>query len=139
MKRKIIFLILFLYFGVSVCKSPTEPETTKCHIPIADKKRTKDLVLLLSKRDLPEGDLTNPVVSPDGKTIYFLQGSLYEPYIVCSYGSIYAINVDGSNYRKILDGWYNALAISNDGKKLAFKINREGYYILSRDSLIGGA
>jgi hypothetical protein len=129
MKRKIVFLILlFLYFGVNVCKSPTEPQSSTC-----SKRTTKDLVLLLSKEHL-----TNPVVSPDGKIIYFLQSyPIDDPGIKFSFGSIYAINVDGSNYRKILDGWYNALAISNDGKKLAFKINREEDYYPSKDSLIG--
>lgn len=79
---------------------------------------------------------SNPVVSPDGKTVYYLcapRDSI--DFYVVALGTVYAINVDGTNNKKILDGIFNALAISHDGNKLAIHPYKN-YFYLEPESLI---
>ena len=72
----------------------------------------------------PSFSFTNPVVSISGKTIYFLQSEEIYPEFPVSIGSVYSIDIDGSNYKLILKGYFNALAISYDGKKIAVHSNK---------------
>ena len=61
-----------------------------------------------------------PVVSPDGKTIYYVgvnSDSVADWGV--EVGSIYSVTVDGTNNRKLADGLFDDLAISRDGGKLA--------------------
>ncbi|UCG29909.1 MAG: PD40 domain-containing protein [candidate division WOR-3 bacterium] len=63
----------------------------------------------------------NPVVSPDGDRIYYLSvpkdewSGGYENQA----GSIYSVNIDGSDATQILNGKFDNLAISPDGDRLA--------------------
>ena len=63
---------------------------------------------------------THPVVSPEGNVIYYLGvDSDSACFGELTFGSIYSINVDGTENKELLHGRYNALAISPDGKRLA--------------------
>jgi hypothetical protein len=53
-----------------------------------------------------------------------------------TFGSIYSINVDGTNNKEVLHGMYNALAISPDGKRLAVHLLTGNYYDPQPESLI---
>ena len=63
----------------------------------------------------------NPVVTPDGDRIYFLSvprdewSGGYENQA----GSIYSVNIDGSDATQLLSGAFDNLAISPDGNRLA--------------------
>lgn len=62
----------------------------------------------------------HPVVSPDGNLVYYLRANSDSVrFDELTFGSIYSINVDGTGNKEVLNGKYNALAISPDGKKLA--------------------
>ncbi|MCX7996020.1 MAG: hypothetical protein N3A65_09695 [candidate division WOR-3 bacterium] len=80
----------------------------------------------------------NPVVSTDGEKVFYLTVSVanwsgfYEQQI----GSIYCVNIDGSNSHEILAGKYNNLAISPDGKKLACQSYKGEYDEPRAESLI---
>ncbi|MEO0183551.1 MAG: hypothetical protein ABIL40_08770 [candidate division WOR-3 bacterium] len=81
----------------------------------------------------------NPVVSSDGNKVYYLSIStdnwtgFYDEQV----GSIYCVNIDGSNAHEILAGMYNNLAISPDGEKLACRSYNKGPYgELRAESLI---
>ncbi len=79
---------------------------------------------------------SNPVVSPNGNTIYYLcaPSDSLSSYNI-SIGAIYAVDISRSNNEKILDGKFNALAISSDGNKLAIHPYKS-YYYLEPDSFI---
>jgi len=79
-----------------------------------------------------------PVVSPDGKKVYYLcvnTDSTYGFYEL-PVGDIWAVNVDGSNNRLLLDGVYHLLSISHDGSRLAFQSCRGSYNDPVPESLI---
>lgn len=63
---------------------------------------------------------SHPVVSPDGNVVYYLRANSDSVrFDELTFGSIYSIDVDGTDNKEVLYGKYNALAISPDGKKLA--------------------
>jgi len=79
-----------------------------------------------------------PVVSPDGKKVYFLAAdtdSLFH-YIYGGIGSLYVVDTDGRNLMKILDGKFNALSISHSGTKVAVHVNSGSYFSITPESLI---
>lgn len=78
-----------------------------------------------------------PVVSPDGRKVYYLcvDADYFSPLEGCI-GSIYSINMDGSNNQKILDGKFEALSISHNGEKLAVHSYKGNYPNLDPESLI---
>lgn len=117
-KRKWIFLLVLV--ALSSCY--------KCNL-FEPKPRNPNLQFLVGDTlgDTLSDPIhcTNPVVSPDGETVYFLQANGRGPggNMTYVFGSVYTIDVDGSNYNLILDGVYNSLAISHDGEKLAVQPN----------------
>jgi len=79
---------------------------------------------------------SNPVVSMD-EVVYYLgmdrdSAGDYDFAI----GAVYSINSDGSNNQKILNGNFNALAISKDAQKLAVHPYSGSYPNYTPDSLI---
>jgi len=63
---------------------------------------------------------SNPIVSPEGNTIYYLRANSDSArFDELTFGSIYSINADGTDNKEVSHGKYKALAISPDGKKLA--------------------
>lgn len=119
MKKAIFKTINSLFIScLLTCKLWDWPKTTDLRNP--------DLIFLAGDTLSTSIYCVEPVVSPDGETIYYIKGGgvyggrwywgdlTYEP------ASIYAIDSDGKNERLILKGKYRTLAISPDGKKLAF-------------------
>lgn len=108
-----------------------------CDWPKATDLRNPDLIFLAGDTLSSSIYCVEPVVSPDGKTIYYIKGGgpyggkwensdlTYEP------ASIYAIDSDGKNERLILEGKYYSLAISFDGKKLGFATQESLILILN--------
>lgn len=102
-------------------------------------ERNPDLEFLAGDTLSHSVHLTNPVVSPDGKTVYYLCApgdSISLGDLDYAFGAIYAINVENKNKKLILKGKYRFLTISPDGKKLAVQSMRGSYLQFSCESLI---
>ncbi|MEO0297235.1 MAG: hypothetical protein ABIN23_07305 [candidate division WOR-3 bacterium] len=119
MKRKdLFFKIICVLFITSFLRCKI------CSLDWPTHLRNPDLVFLAGDTLSYSVYCVEPVVSPDGKTVYYIKGGgpyggrwgldYYDP------ASIYAIDSDGKNERLILEGKYRHLAISFDGKKLGF-------------------
>ncbi len=78
---------------------------------------------------------SNPVVSPDGRKVYFLAADSGGP-LSGGIGNLFGVDADGGNLKKILDGKFNALSISHNGTKLAVHVNNGSYFELVPESLI---
>ena len=65
---------------------------------------------------LTRGDdaVSDPFLSPDGRTVYFLAGS-------GSGRALWAVDVDGTDRRKIADGQFQALEVAADGRTIFFR------------------
>lgn len=59
----------------------------------------------------------NPVVSSNGERVYYL--SVPDDSLHFEVGSIYSISINGLDNKEVLRGYFNALAISPGGQKLA--------------------
>ncbi|MGQ9535559.1 MAG: hypothetical protein ACUVTF_10095 [bacterium] len=80
---------------------------------------------------------SHPVVSPEGNVIYYLRANSDSVrFDELTFGSIYSINVDGTENKEVLYGKYNALAISPDGKRLAVHPLTGSHSALQPESLI---
>ena len=123
-----VFLISFL-LSCEICKFPFD------FLP----ERDPDLIFLVGDTLGHKFYCTNPVVSPDGKTVYYLRApmdSAFPESDASPIGSVYAIDMDRKNDRKILPGKYDALAISPDGNKIAVHPFKGTWWSLKPESLI---
>jgi len=86
-----------------------------------DPYRINPNLVLLLRRD--RHCLFNPVISPDGQTVYYLEDTtnrtLIEWGLNYLVGSLLAFNRADSSEHLLLSGAYRALAISEDGQRLA--------------------
>jgi hypothetical protein len=105
--RSLFFVLLALLYIGGFCESPYTTNTN---------------LKLIAGDTLQESTHNfNPVVSPTGDRIYFLSvprdewSGGYENQA----GSIYTVNIDGSDATEILSGAFDNLAISPDGDRLA--------------------
>ena len=76
-------------------------------------------------------DSYDPAWSPNGEQIAFVSGTGNE-YDFNRETSIYVINEDGTNLKKIVDNGREP-SWSPDGKKLAYQ-GLDGYYVITIDS-----
>jgi Tol biopolymer transport system component len=107
------------------CRRPTGPEF----------QRNPNLRLLVSHIEENRACFS-PVWSPDGNKIYYLL-TPYRKMPMEAGGQLYAIDVDGSNDRLILDGEFGSLAISPSGDMLALTCNAtavEGGALITTDT-----
>jgi len=99
-------------------------------------------ILLLSIEDgqrkvlvrQPDLYVTNPMLSPDGATVAYVQGAGFLA------GDIYVVSVNGGRTRRLTsDGRsLGGLAWTPDGKELVFASNRGGLWRLWRIAVSGG-
>ncbi|MCH7761609.1 PD40 domain-containing protein, partial [candidate division TA06 bacterium] len=100
------FLLIVIAFTLHSCNPPEKFE------------RNLNLVFLAGDQNNPASSYMNPVWSPDGQVIYFLQDTGPHGGVVDG-GHLRLVNVDGSNDRLILTGPFGTLAVSPDGERLA--------------------
>jgi Tol biopolymer transport system component len=75
------------------------------------------------------GIQTNPVWSPDGKTVYYQAGEDGGDM------SVYRMDVDGHNKEKFIDGGYGNVSWSRNGKTLLYTVVMDGNYeVISLDA-----
>ena len=70
-------------------------------------------------------DEDEPVWSPDGSTLYFTSNRRLEPYYDAAGNELYSMPASGGAMTKVasLDGQIGSVAISPDGKRIAFTAN----------------
>jgi len=130
MKR--IFLIILIWFLIS----------SKCFrcFEFFEFERNPDLQFLAGDTLHHSIHLTNPVVSPDGKIVYYLcapgDSAWGNEAIELACGAIYAIDIENKHKKLILNGKYKSLTISPDGKKIAVHLLKGPYPVPFPESLI---
>jgi len=75
-----------------------------------------------------EFDEDEPVWSPDGQRLYFTSNRRLEPYYETAGNEVYSVPSNGGAMTKIvsIDGGIGSIAVSPDGKRLAFTANENG-------------
>ena len=126
----LVCVFVLVYIG-GWCQIHPDPYTTNPNLKLLVGDTTTDNDTI---------HCSNPVVSPDGNIIYYLcvSGASAESlgYLGPLMGSIYSINVNGTNNKKILAGKFDALSISHDGGRLAAHAIKGNYFNPTPESII---